>query len=201
MTTAIFLLMGFFVLGSEPETKVELLPKTPPEWRFERIDFPLPFAPDLKYEGFEELRFAPGMFNAKSDTYFTYVFAMKLTNGAKLDASALKSMFETYFQGLCKAVSKGTEFKIDGSKIMAKVAEDHFESPGARHFHMTMQSFDPFVTGEPLTLHLEIITLDKAPDDLRLFAAVSPKPKDAPVWKLLRTLKTEFHKRHTTSDK
>ena len=191
----------FLVFGAKPEVAPELLPKTPPDWRFERIDFPLPFAPEIKYEGFEELRFSPGMFNAKSDTYFTYIFAMKLTKSAKLDATTLKSMFETYFRGLCKAVSEGTEFKIDGSKISAKVHEDHFESPGARHFHMTLESFDPFVTGKALTLHLEIITLDNGPGDLRLFAAVSPKPEDAPIWKLLRKLKMQFHKRNTTSDK
>ncbi len=36
----------------------------PPDWRYERIDFPLPFAPELRYTGVAELRFAPGMFDA-----------------------------------------------------------------------------------------------------------------------------------------
>ena len=199
--TATCLAMALAVLGTKPDAVPKLLPKTPPDWRFERIEFPLPFAPDLKHEGFEELRFAPGMFNAKSDTYFTYIFAMKITNKVVLDASGLKSLLETYFRGLCKAVSEGTDFKIDGSKISAKVSEDHFEAEHARHFHVTLQSFDPFVTGKPLTLNLEILTLDLGPSDHRLFAAVSPKPAEAPIWKLLRSLKKQFHKLNTTSEK
>ncbi len=53
----------------------------------------------------------------------------------------------------------------------------------------------------PLTLQFEMITLELGPTDHRLFTAVSPKPADAPIWKLLRTLKKQFHKRNTTSDK
>ena len=199
--SAIFLAMTVVTFGAKPEAVPQLLPETPPDWRFERIDFPLPFAPDLKYKGFEELRFAPGMFNAKSGTYFTYIFAMKLTNKAVLNATALKSLLETYFRGLCKAMAEGTDFKIDGSKISAKVREDHFEAYRARHFNVTLESFDPFVTGKPLTLHLEILTLNLGPTDQRLFAAVSPKSTNEPIWKLLRKLKTQFHKRNTTSDK
>lgn len=195
------LALASLALGAGPEAAAELLPKMPPDWRFERIEFPLPFAPDLKYEGFEELSFAPGMFNAKSDTYFTYVFAMKLTSKAVIDAPGLKSLLETYFRGLCKAVAEGTDFKIDASRISAKVKEDHFEAHHARHFHATLESFDPFVTGKPLTLYLEMLTLELGPRDHRLFAAVSPKPADAPIWKLLRTLKKQFHKLNTTSDK
>ncbi|MCH9034286.1 MAG: hypothetical protein IID42_07255 [Planctomycetes bacterium] len=132
------MMLLLLAVWAEPGDSSKLLPKTPPDWRFERIDFPLPFAPELKYDGFEELRFAPGMFNAKSDTYFTYIFAMKLTSKAVLDAPGLKSLLETYFRGLCKAVSEGTDFKIDGSKISAKVREDHFEAEHARHFHVTL---------------------------------------------------------------
>ncbi len=179
-------------LCGEPAPKSELLPPTPPDWRFEHINFPLPFAPDLKYEGFEELRFAPGMFNAKSETYFTYLFALKITSRVSIDAAMLKSFLETYFRGLCKTVAEGTEFEIDVKKIIAVVGEDHFEAPNARHFHATLDSFDPFVTGKPLKLHLELITLEVGPTDHRVCAAVSPKSTKTPVWKLLRSLLGEF---------
>ena len=41
---------------------------TPEGWRTETIPFPLEFAPELEYEGLEELRFAPGMFDAAAAT-------------------------------------------------------------------------------------------------------------------------------------
>ncbi len=46
------------VAGFAQDKNSSLLP-VPEDWRFEKIDFPLDFAPDLDYQGFEELRFAP----------------------------------------------------------------------------------------------------------------------------------------------
>ena len=192
--TMIHMSLVCLALGAAPKVASELLPETPEGWRFERIDFPLPFAPDLKYTGFEELRFAPGMFDAKSDTYFTYVFAMRITNEFKVSAVDLKSFLETYFRGLCRMVSKDTNFKIDPSKISAVVQEDHFEAQRARHFRITLSSFDPFVTGKPLMLNLEILVVKMSPTDHRIFAAISPQPTGASIWKLLRKLKRQFHK-------
>jgi hypothetical protein len=193
MTVAALSLL-LLTLGAEPAPTPELLPETPPDWRFERIDFPLSFAPELKYEGFEELRFAPGMFDAESDTYFTYIFALKITSKVTVDAANLKSLFETYYRGLCRTVVKETGFKFDLGKVKAVVREDHYEAPSARHFSIAMDSFDPFVTGKPLRLNLEMITIDAGPSDHRIFAAVSPKPLDDPIWKLLRKLKRQFQR-------
>lgn len=183
------------VIASEPQPQSELLPPTPADWRFERIDFPLSFAPELKYEGFEELRFAPGMFKADSETYFTYIFAMKINNDIALDAAALGSLLETYFRGLCRTVARDKKFDIDVLKISAQVRADQPEQPEeqrARSYHATIESFDPFVTGKPLKLNLEMIVIDASRTEHRIFAAISPKPSDAPIWKLLRALKEQF---------
>ena len=194
---AIRLGLVFLSLYAEPKPGSELLPETPPDWRFERLDFPLAFAPELKFDGFEELRFAPGMFNAKSDTYFTYIFALKITNDVTIDAAKLKSLLETYYRGLCRTVAAGTDFDIDVSKISATVRKDGEGDRGSRPFRVTLDSFDPFVTGKPLKLNLEILVVDKSRTDHRIFAAVSPKPLESPVWKLLRQLKQQFHKMTT----
>ena len=171
--------------GNEPK----LLPDAPEDWRFERIDFPLPFAPELKYDGFEELRFAPGMFNVESDTYFTYVFAMKISNTLPVSAAWFKTFLETYFRGLCRTVAKGSEFDIDVTKISAAVREDHYEAQSSRHFRVTLDSFDPFVTGKPLKLYLEVLVVETSADDHRIIAAVSPQRVDSPVWTQLRKIK------------
>ena len=196
---ATFLNLLLLMACVEPATKPELLPETPPDWRYERIEFPLPFAPELKYDGFEELGFAPGMFNAKSDTYFTYIFAMKITNEVSIDVKLLKSLLETYFRGLCRTVAEGTDFVIDASKISATVREDHYEAQHSRHFTVTLDSYDPFVTGKRLKLRLEMLVIDRDQNDHRIFAAVSPKPADSPVWKLLRELKQQFREHATRS--
>ena len=198
---ATFLNLLLLMACVEPATKPELLPKTPQGWRYERIDFPLPFAPELKYDGFEELGFAPGMFNEKSDTYFTYIFAMKITNDVAVDAKLLKSLLETYFRGLYRTVAEGTDFDIDLSKISATVREDHYEAKNSRHFTVTLDSYDPFVTGKPLKLRLEMLVVRKAENDHRVFAAVSPKPPDSPVWSMLRKLMKRFQEQATRAEK
>ena len=185
------------VTTGEPASKSELLPKTPPDWRYERIDFPLSFAPELNYDGFEELSFAPGMFDAESDTYFTYIFVMKITNDVSFDAKLLKSLLETYFRGLCRTVAEGTDFDIDVSKISATVHEDHYETKSSRHFTVTLDSYDPFVTGKPLKLRLEMLVVEIKRNDHRIFAAVSPKSVATPVWKVLRRLKKQFQEHAT----
>ena len=43
--------------------------EVPAGWRSEVIPFPLDFAPSLTHRGFEEIRFAPGMFDP-ADTLF-----------------------------------------------------------------------------------------------------------------------------------
>jgi len=184
-----------FVLAAmvtEPQGQSELLPPTPADWRFERIDFPLSFAPEIKYKGFEELRFAPGMFKPDTETYFTYIFAMKIMDEVTLDAGALQGLLETYFRGLCQAVAKDKKFDIDVSKISAQVRSDKQDKPPARFFRATVASFDPFVTGKPLTLNMEMIVVDVGPGDHRIFAAISPQPADSPLWKQLRTMKDQF---------
>ena len=139
------------------------------------------------------------MFNAKSDTYFTYIFAMKITNEVSIDVKLLKSLLETYFRGLCRTVAEGTDFVIDASKISATVREDHYEAQHSRHFTVTLDSYDPFVTGKRLKLRLEMLVIDRDQNDHRIFAAVSPKPADSPVWKLLRELKQQFREHATRS--
>ncbi|MHC5108582.1 MAG: hypothetical protein ACYTHJ_01735 [Planctomycetota bacterium] len=170
----------------------EVLANIAADWRFERIDFPLHFAPGLKYKGFEELRFAPGMFNATSDTYFTYIFAMKVAGRAFADTEELSALFNAYYKGLCKEVAEATEFEVEISKVAAAVKEDHFEARDARHFSVTLESYDPFVTGRPLVLYLEVIVMNRGESESELFAVASPKKTDTAVWTVLREFKKAY---------
>ncbi len=165
----------------------DILPKTPEEWKYERIDFPLSFAPDITYAGFEELRFAPGMFNAKSETYFTYIFAMKLDGIHNVDAALLKDLLTKYYRGLCRAVWGEDEEKPDFSSITADVTTG--ETLGkVYHFKATIPMIDAFVTRKPVRLQLDIQThVDTANNHTLIVAQVSPKLKDHNVWKVLRS--------------
>ncbi len=170
-----------------------LIPPTPEGWRYEKMEFPLSFAPDLALDGFEELRFAPGMFDPKSDTYWTYCFGIELAGEVEIDRAWLEDFLVKYYRGLCVAVSKGKR-PLDPASITAKVAERPKADPPAP-FAAAIELVNAFVTGKPLTLRLEIVVAETPKGGpTRLFAIASPRP-DAdgdPVWKTLRDLRDRF---------
>ena len=59
------------------------LVQVPEGWRHERLDFPLSFAPELEFRGFEDLSFAPGMFALNSDSYFSYALGLRSSATAR----------------------------------------------------------------------------------------------------------------------
>ena len=178
-----------------------LLPKTQEGWRYERLAFPLTFAPDLKYQGFEELRFAPGMFNPQSDTYFTYIFALRLEGEHKIDLDFVRTFLFKYYRGLCKAAGADRDPPLDLEKITVSVKKGEDQRTGAAVFLCEVVMFDAFVTGKPLTLNVEIVAADNPSAKATcLFALASPKPKSEKVWKLLYGLRPRFTCEGASSD-
>jgi hypothetical protein len=94
---------------------------SPKNWRAERIAFPLGFAPELKHSGFEELRFAPGMFNPKSNTYWTYVFFWWIEGEVTIDRTQMERDLKNYYLGLSKTVGRSRKLVIDPEKISAQL--------------------------------------------------------------------------------
>ncbi|MEE8467484.1 MAG: DUF5829 family protein, partial [Planctomycetota bacterium] len=157
-----------------------LLPPTPAGWRYERLEFPLSFAPELNFAGYEELRFAPGMFEPGTDTYFTYILGVRLEQELVVDLEFVESFLHAYYRGLCREVGQGRGLDLDLSKFSVTVEQD------GSQFLAMVEMFDPFVTGEPLTLRVEFAA-HAAAQGTELFGLASPAPRDAPLWEQLHT--------------
>ncbi len=81
MRKQLYIITTLFLFGyslSMAQDNNPFILKTPTDWRYEKIDLPLDFAPSINYNGFEELRFAPGMFDREAEKYFTYVFVISI---------------------------------------------------------------------------------------------------------------------------
>src|SRR6476661_3634018 len=102
------------------ETKPQLL-KEPATWTFERFVLPPAFAPELPYQGAEELRFAPGMFNKDSIYYFTYAFVAQLDNVTAISQAGIRDYLLKYYKGLCSGTAKDRKLVIDTARITANV--------------------------------------------------------------------------------
>lgn len=170
----------------------ELLPPLREGWRFERLDLPLSFAPTLDYQGFEELQFAPGMFDPESASHFSYALCIRIEGRSEVDARFLRHFFTEYFRGLCDAVGQSRGLELDLSQI-AVALEDNGTSPRR---DITVEMLDAFAGGDRLVLHIE---LERRARDgfVELLGLVSPAPRDASIWRELRTIRDGWWKKQT----
>ena len=167
-----------------------LLPPLPEGWRFEALPFPLEFAPDIELAGLEELAFAPGMFDADSDSYFSYAFAVRIDEDVRIDDAFVTDFLTRYYGGLCEAVAQG-RFEFDRADLGVEVAFD-----GERYF-ATIDMIDAFVTGEALRLAFELTALP-GPESSELFAIASPLPRDAAIWRELADYRAQWRAEQPT---
>jgi len=170
--------------------------EAPNGWKPERIPFPLGFAPSLPYKGFEQLHFAPGMFDPKSENYFTYLFFWWVEGEPQVTEETLARNLTDYYKGLCAAVGEPKQLKLDLTKVDAKVERAAVQESGpypARRFTGRINAFDPFNTGQALTLEVEITVwrCDRE-DHTCVFFCVSPRPRDAAQWAPMRAALASF---------
>lgn len=159
----------------------------PEGWRTETIPFPLEFAPELDYEGLEELRFAPGMFEAGSEDFWSYAFVWWLALGTELDAETLASDLEAYFRGLARAVAESNGFDLGDATFAARLQGD------GRTFHGEAETLDAFVTRKPVLLNVHV-EIRRCEDEKRLavFFELSPQPDSHAIWETLAQIRQGF---------
>ena len=174
--------------------------ETGPGWFGERIKLPPGFSPTMDWKGIEEIRFAPDMFKADQPDFFSYALVFSLAADADVSPAGLRKQILLYYQGLSSRVSAGKGRKVDVSKftIDLKPAKDlsdsapkQAKSPAA--YLATLKWIEPFATGKPQDLHLEIHAWkDKIRKRTYLFFCASPQSSDAPIRKILRKIRAAF---------
>lgn len=156
---------------------------SPTEWRFEKIDFPPEFAPDLAYKGFEELRFAPGMFDPSSSTYFTYAFVVSIDEVSKFQQSDMMGFLYKYYKGLCKSVAEEKELEVDLSKIFATIRMYDTSNKNRQDYKAQVVFLDSFTDGKEVKLNMDLqVFRKKKCNKIYIVALVSPKLFNDAVW-------------------
>lgn len=192
------LLMSGLLLFAEEPARFQLA--APDGWGGETIKIPPGFAPEMKLNGSEHIRFAPGMMKPASDTFFSYAFAFELESKPALTEDVVKEEFLKYYRGLCQAVLNGKHPDVDPSKFTLELkplksdADPGKEAMPTTRYTGTLDWVEPFATKKPQKLNLEIWTWT-GKDRNYLFACVSPQPRDAAIWKQLRTIREDYLKK------
>ncbi len=201
------LVCGTLVIGSSgsvgdtTETVERPQLNAPKEWRGERIKLPPEFAPNMKLRGIEEIRFAPGMFDATSPSFFSYVFVLHLPEQAPPGTKAIEHDILAYYQGLAKAVGEGRELTIDTKTFKLEEAPKLPQSPNQVRVDKNdfpVKSFvlswtEPFVTGKPQKLHLEIVSGQyPGTKDSFVYVCASPADKSTKIWTQMRDIRSGY---------
>jgi len=197
---SLYLLMLVAPLSADEPNRMKLA--APAGWGGETIQLPPGFAPDMKLVGAEHIRFAPGMMQSTSDSFFCYAFVFELQPKPELTESVVKAEFLKYFCGLCKAVLNGKRPDVDPSTftlVLNKQKPDSAKSGDALagrmpvEFHGTLDWVEPFTTQKPQRLNLEIRTW-VADERNFIFACVSPQARDKPIWTQLHAIRDGYLK-------
>ena len=174
----------------------------PKDWKGETIKLPPDFARDMKLKGTEHIKFAPGMFQSDSDSFFSYVYVFRLEKKPELKPKVIKQEFLKYYRGLAVAVLKDRASEIDTKTFTFKLKpvkdQNKTGSPKKKLVEYTAELnwIEPFATQKPQKLRLEIQTWP-AKEHNFMFVCVSPKSKDSAIWKQMREIRTKFHKQES----
>ncbi|MEM1180288.1 MAG: hypothetical protein AAGM22_18235 [Acidobacteriota bacterium] len=148
---------------------------------------PPSFAPSLSYQGHLFIRFSPTWrdFDAADGWIYAFVWRVAPT---KVDAARLESDLEAYFDGLMQAV--GAE--RHGGKHVPAAAEfraTEAEAPWQRQWEGTVNSWDAFSSGGPLTLHFKVREMMSRGGQQKtlLFLVAKAKPGTS-IWEPLHAL-------------
>jgi hypothetical protein len=190
------LMVAGFSVGAAlpPHLQKFEIAKPTPEWGGERIKLPPGFAPKLGLKGIEEILFAPGMFKAEAQNFFTYVFLFALEQKPVLTAEVLRRELLVYYTGLSKA--RLNDPKLDVSKFTVKlepVKENGVSPKGAlnvKSYRAEVVWLEPFTTKKMQTLHFELQTWQyKGSANQYLFVSASPQKSTVPIWKTMRGIR------------
>jgi hypothetical protein len=198
MRTATVLLLLTIVLASpvfSEESAADLpfhLP-TPEGWLTETIPFPLGFAPDVDYQGFEELRFAPGWRQAESEEMWAYTFVWWIPEDTSLSEERLEKDLSAYYEGLMVAVAQGKDFDLSDAKFVAELAPPLASDDQETYLLGTVETFDSFVTAEMISLNVKICQVSCEEQGMTaLFFELSPQPFEHEVWAEMDAIRQGF---------
>lgn len=182
-TTAIFFSASVFAAKADKEqVSLSTYQNIPVGWKTEVIPFPLDYAPEIAYQGLEELVFLPGMYKADDEQFFSFAFSWKIdTEVEYLNISQLKQDLTAYYVGLNKAVTKANSAEVD---VDIKPVRD-----GKWQYQGTINWQEPFITKKPQTINFKALSqYCLSQQQQRWYFIASPQSAEHIVWQQLSAL-------------
>jgi len=122
-------------------------------WLTEIIKFPINFAPEIKYEGYEDLRFAKKWRDQTHEDFWCYMFAWHINSHEKQSVDILETNIKLYYDGLMSAVNKKKDFKVPGTTVLFIKTDDKNNDID---YIGKIYVYDSFTTEDMITLHVRV---------------------------------------------
>ncbi|GAB5527159.1 MAG: hypothetical protein Roseis2KO_50310 [Roseivirga sp.] len=156
----------------------------PDTWGPEIFSFPLEFAPSIDYQGFEDIRFAPGWSDTTANDYFTYTFVWYLDADPKLTKDKVTDHVKAYFSGLMS----GTSGRDDLPAVTAS-----FNQRQNGTYTGSVNTYDAFFKKKAMTLHITVESIHcQSTGKYIVWFKLSPKGPADPIWQMFEAVKLKL---------
>lgn len=175
-----FFLFTFISHAQEQESVLN----SPDTWQNEIIPFPLGFAQEIDFVGFEDLRFAPGWKDDTSQEFWTYTFVWYIEKTDAMTEEILTENFNLYYDGLMgvNASHEGkdsTVTKLDRTICLFVRSETGFSGK--------MRVYDRFFTKDYMILNIKVTEHFCSKINKQVISCdISPQPFDHEVWGIFK---------------
>jgi hypothetical protein len=161
----------------------------PEGFTFERFLIPISFAPSINYKGVEDIRFAAGWANIKSDEYWTYAFLWWLDGTQNFDAAIMESNLKAYYGGLAKANNVPAEKQLP---VKTSFKETKTDIGDLKTFSGSIEMVN-YLTQKQITLNA-MVHVRTCPEENKtiVFYQLSPKEFTHSNWSALNKLWQDF---------
>lgn len=141
------------------------------------------FAPKIDFVGVEDIRFAKGWENIKSDGFWALVFAWDMNLKTKPTATFFEDNLKLYFDGLMKVVNEDVKVIIPKTEILFSENEQPLIFKGI------LKIYDAFTTKKVIELNvtIEVSYCEKSRQYIPLFK-MAPKEYNHSIWKVLKSI-------------
>lgn len=162
---------------SQEQESVLTAPET---WISEIIPFPMGFAPDIDFVGFEDLRFAPGWNKSGQDDFWAYSFVWYINTYGAMTETKLTETFNSYYDGL---MGVETHNKADTTKLDQLDKSLCLFIKTDEGFSGKIRVWDRFFTKDYLILNIKVKEYFCSETNKQIVLCdISPKPFDHQVW-------------------
>lgn len=154
----------------------------PEGWLTEIIPFPLGFAQDIDFTGFEDLRFAPQWSDSTSQNFWTYSFVWYIDKQSHMTEDILTDSFNKYYDGLM-GVDHHNKQDSTGTNQLDKTICLFIKTDAG--FSGKMRVWDRFFTRDYITLNIKVReSFCEDTQKQAVFCDITPQPFEHEVWKL-----------------